>query len=185
MKLVWSAPSGATPTGYVVERASSRGTSGLLYSPVGSPVTTLPTQASPYIDQTAAEGTVYVYRVRAAYTGGYSDYNNQDVAHTVRYAGDDPLIAGASIVRTANLTELRSVVESVRTLAGVGAGTWKGDPAPAYGGSILKDHFYELRSNLNPALTALGMTALQDDATLAVGSPVKAAHIQDVRDKVR
>jgi hypothetical protein len=192
VKLVWAAPAGATPTSYVVERASGRGANGLAYAAVGGPVTTLPTQANPYVDSGASPNTTYVYHVRAVYAGGYSDYSNQDVATTVRYSGDDPLIGAndpqqrpASKVRAADLTELRGVVEAVRALAGVGAGTWKSDPAPLFRGSILRDHFYELRSNLNPALTALGVTTLPADTTLDVGRPVKKEHVQDVREKVR
>lgn len=184
VKLVWSAPSGATPISYIVERASSRGTGGPAYTMVGVPVTTLPTQANPYVDQAPANA-VYVYRVKAVYGGGYSDYCTPDLATTKRYTGDDPLVGGASVVRAADLTELRAVVEAVRDLAGVGAGAWKSNPAPLSNGSILKDHFKELRDNLNQALPSLGIAQMPTDSTLAVGLPVKAAHIQDVRDKVR
>jgi hypothetical protein len=41
VKLVWAAPSGATPTSYVVERATTRGADGPAYAAVGAPVTTL------------------------------------------------------------------------------------------------------------------------------------------------
>lgn len=184
VKLLWSAPSGATPTGYIVERASSRGTDGPAYAAVGVPVTTLPTQANPYVDQAPANA-VYLYRVKAVYGGGYSDYCTPDLATTVRYSGDDPLVGGASVVRAANLTELRTVVEAARTLAGVGTGVWKSNPAPQSNGSILKDHFKELRDNLNQALSALDITQLPPDTTLGAGLPVRAVHIQDVRDKVR
>lgn len=185
VKLVWAAPSSGSPTSYVVERASSRNQGGLLYGPVGSPVTTLPTQANPYIDPSPAVGTVYVYRVKAMYAGGPSDYSNQDLATTVRYSGDDPLVGGASVIRAADLSELRAVVEAVRSLAGVGAGAWKSNPAPAFGGSILKEHYAELRTNLDPALDELGIGRVPVDASIALTLPVKAVHIQDVRDKVR
>lgn len=184
VKLVWSAPSGATPTGYIVERASSRNSDGPAYVVLGVPVTTLPTQVNPYVDQAPADA-VYLYRVKAVYAGGYSGFCTPDLATTKRYTGDDPLIAGASVVRAADLTELRAVVESVRALAGMGAGVWKSNPSPLSNGSILKDHFKELRDNLNPALSALDIAQLPVDETLAVGLRVKAVHIQDVRDKVR
>lgn len=184
VRLVWSPPSGATPTGYIVERASGRGADGPAYAAVGVPVTTLPTQANPYIDQAPADA-VYLYRVKAVYANGYSDYCTPDLATTSRYTGDDPLVGGASVVRAANLTELRAVVEAVRTLAGVGAGAWKSNPAPQSNGSILKDHFQELRDNLNQALAALGIAQMPPDETLGVDLPVRAVHIQDVRDKVR
>lgn len=73
------------------------------------------------------------------------------------------------------------MVEAVRMLAGV----WKNDPAPLSGGAIPAAHFAELCANLNPALSALGIKTLPDDQTLGASQPVRAVHIQAVRDKVR
>ena len=53
------------------------------------------------------------------------------------------------------------------------------------GSPIRAAHYAELRANLNPALAALGVGQLPDDPTLAVGSSVRAAHTQDVREKIR
>jgi hypothetical protein len=124
--------------------------------------------------------------------GGTSGYSNLDVATTVRYAGDDPLVGAhdpqghhASTVSAVNLTELRTVVDAARAPAGLGGAVWKSDPTPQTGGQILTAHFLELRTNLNPALTALGISVIPDDQTLAVGKPVLTAHIQNVREKVR
>lgn len=195
VRLTWSAPASGSPTSYVVERASSRGANGQLqYAALNPPATSAATEASPYVDQTAAGGTVYLYRVRAVYAGGFSGYSNQDLATTVRYTGDDPLVGVSdpqgrprSIVRAANLTELRTVVEAVRALAGVGAGVWKDNPAPLLHGQILAAHFSELRTNLNPALATLGVSEMPAPAGAGIGQgqPVRAVHVQDVRDKVR
>jgi hypothetical protein len=192
VSLTWSAPAGS-PTGYVVERAETRTADGPQYAALAQTATGAPTAADPYVDGTAAPGKVYLYRVRAAYAGGYSGYSNQDLATTYRYTGDDPLVGAGhptlprSSVRAANLTELRAVIEAVRALAGVGAGAWKADPTPLLHGRVLAAHFAELRTNLNPALAALGMSemAAPDLAGIAERRPVKAAHVQDVRDKVR
>jgi hypothetical protein len=194
VRLIWSAPSTATPSSYVVERASVRLSDGLKtdYAALGSPVTGAPTPSAPYFDPLPAEGMVYLYRVKAMYASGSSGYSNQDVAATKRYSGDDPLIGAndplhrpASVVRAADLTELRAVVEAVRTLAGLGAGTWKGNPAPLTNGLILADHFTELRTNLNQALDELGIGQVPDDTSIASTQPVKAVHVQDVRDRLR
>jgi hypothetical protein len=114
------------------------------------------------------------------------------VATTVRYSGDDPLVPvgdpqgrTASAVRAANLTELRGVVEDVRALAGVGGATWESSPAPQQLGLIRAAHFREVRDNLNPALVALGIGPMPDDSAIAANQLVRAAHIQDVREKVR
>ena len=194
VRLTWSAPSTTTPSSYVIERASVRLSDGLKtdYAALGSPVTNAPTMSAPYFDPSPAEGMVYLYRVQAVYASGTSGYSNQDVAATNRYSGDDPLIGAndtlhrpASVVRAADLTEMRAVIEAVRTLAGLGTGTWKGNPTPLSSGLILADHFAELRTNLNSALDALGIGRVPDDTSIASTQPVKAAHMQDVRDRLR
>jgi hypothetical protein len=43
----------------------------------------------------------------------------------------------------------------------------------------------EVRTYLNPALSALGLAQLPDDPTLGLHLVVKAKHLQDVREKVR
>lgn len=198
VNLVWSAPSPGDVASYVLERAESRDAAGQLqYAPAGPPVTTLPTASNPHVDQTAQAGKVYLYRVKAVFTsGGSSGYSNQDLATTVRYTGDDPLVGAsdpqgrpASPIRAVILTELRGVVDSIRTLAGRGGVAWRDEPPlnprPAPGVLIRAWHFRELRTNLNPALSDLGVSEVPDDPTLAVGQKIKATHIQDVRDRVR
>lgn len=186
VRLMWAAPSPA-PLSYVVERASVQVSSGAKtdYAPLGQPVTTPPTQAAPYLDPSPpSQGMVYAYRVKALYAGGASAYSNQDVATTFRYTGDDPLASG-SLVRAANLTELRAVVAAVRTLAEVGATTWKENPPPRMWDPVVADHFAELRTQLNPALEALGISPMPSDESIASTQPVKKEHVQDVRNKVR
>lgn len=198
VSLTWSAPASGSVAGYVVERAEARDASGQLqYAAAGPPVTALPTPASPYVDRTAAAGKVYLYRVKAIFaSGGSSAYSNQDLAATVRYTGDDPLIGrddpkgrAASPVRALILTELRGVVDSVRALAGLPAAPWRDEPPdnprPRPGALIRAWHFRELRSNLNPALSTFVIAEVPDDPSLAVGQPIMARHIQDVRDRLR
>lgn len=76
-------------------------------------------------------------------------------------------------------------MNSVRALAGVSAAVWKNNPAPQSQGLILPDHFAELRTNLNPALAELGINPIQEDPGIGTTLVVRAAHLQDVRDKVR
>lgn len=176
--LTWGAPSsGPTVVSYVVERRGA-GTAFQQIATVQEPTRS-------YNDTGVALNSAYLYRVSAVFSNaGTSDYSNQDLATAVAYS-DDPLVAGVTTVKAAHLTQMRAAVDAVRALAGVGAASWQTNPSPAPGGSILAAHSVELRSNLNPALSALGVTQMPSDSTLAVGLPVKAAHIQDVREKVR
>lgn len=175
--LTWGAPASGTVVSYIVERMGA-----------GSGFQQIATVQEPtrsYNDTGSALNSAYLYRVRAVFSNaGTSDYSNQDLATAVAYS-DDPLQAGVSTVKAAHLTQMRVAVDAVRALAGVGAASWQTNPSPAPGGSILAAHSVELRSNLNPALSALGIAQMPSDSTLAVGLPVKAAHIQDVREKVR
>lgn len=184
--LTWAAPASGAVAGYVVERRESVG---------GSP-TLLPTggTAATFTDSQVSTKTAYLYRVRAVFAGGgTSDYSNADLATTVLF-DDDPLVAagnpsGATPTKVAakHLTQLREAVEAVRALVpGLGAAAWKNDPGPASGGLILPAHFKELRTNLNQALSALGLGQFAaDDAAFVKGQLVRAAHVQEVRDRVK
>ncbi|HEX7316777.1 MAG TPA: fibronectin type III domain-containing protein [Pyrinomonadaceae bacterium] len=176
VSLTWAAPAAGVVVGYVVERTSALG---------GQPVEVQTNSAATsFNDSTPAGDFAYLYRVKALYAAGPSGYSNADLATTVVFT-DDPLQPSATLVKAAHVTELRRAVAAVRALAGAGAASWLSGPAPAQGGAILAAHFQELRTNLNPALVALGMAALPDDTTLALSLPVKQAHLQDVRERVR
>jgi Fibronectin type III domain len=177
--LTWAAPSSGTIANYVIERAQSKDGP---FTQVG----TSPQSQLSFTDTSAVADTAYLYRVKAAYSaGGASDYSNTDMATAVVFT-NDPLQSGVTIIQAVHLTELRRAVDAVRLLAGLAAASWS-TPAPQHGGVIQATHSLELRTNLNPALTALGLSQLSSDAggTLAVGLPVKAVHLQDVREKVR
>jgi hypothetical protein len=185
ISVTWVTPSSgpAVVASYIVERASVVGQ----FAPIGQPVT-----GTSFNDTDAHEGMAYLYHVRAVFTnGGMSADSNADLVTAVAFT-DDPLVGTndpqqrpATIIRARHLTELHRAVDAVRVLAGIGGANWKNDPTPQTHGSILKDHFLELRTNLNPALPLLGKAVLPEDASLAVNLPVKVAHIQDVRDKVK
>lgn len=184
VNLTWQAPSASGVTSYMVERRSGAG---------GSFVQIAANLAQPnHTDTSAASGTAHLYRVRAQYaSGAVSDYSNSDLATTVAFS-DDPLIGAsnsggspASTIRAVHLTEARQAVDAVRALAGLGGATWKSDPAPQVNGKILADHFIELRTHLNPALQSLGLPTVANDTSLAVNQPVRAIHLQAVRDAVK
>jgi hypothetical protein len=165
---------------YVVERASAPGQ----FAPVGQPVAA---PATSFDDATASEGAAYLYRVKAVYAGGPSDYSNTDLATAVAFT-DSPL-QGVTIKAT-HLTELRRAVNAVRTLAGKGGATWTypdpvSTPASQRRAVYLED-VTELRAMLDEATGALGLaTGYPASPTLARGAVVDAQHFEQIRARVR
>ncbi|HWN11606.1 MAG TPA: fibronectin type III domain-containing protein [Pyrinomonadaceae bacterium] len=180
VNLTWTAPISGIATGYLIERRHS-----LSAQPVE--IQTGVTTPS-FTDATATANTAYLYRVRAIVTGGTSLYSNQDLATTVAFTNSE--LQGV-FIKAEHLNQARRAVNAVRALSvpalGLAAWTYP-DPVSspaAQQRSIYLEDMRELRTYLNPALLALQKTALPDDPTLERGLPVKAAHIQDVRDQVK
>lgn len=189
VNLSWAAPASGTVDHYEIGR---KGLVGDQFAVVGSTIGATTTFAD-----AATADTAYLYAVRAVFSGGgRSDYSNTDLATTVIFT-DDPLVGSsdphppaATIIKATHLNELRRAVSAVHALAGLGAVTSWAYPAPVSSPPEQRRPVYledvqELRTFLNPALSALGVTPLPDDTTLRRGLPVKATHLQDVREKVR
>jgi hypothetical protein len=154
--------------------------------------TVFQTTNSNFTDTTALREKTYLYRVRAVYSSGaVSSYSNRDLATIISFTDDpivpikDPQGRSASTIRAVHLTELQRAVDAVRSAAELPAAPWKNDPSVRLGGLILAAHYIELRNNLNPALTKLSITTLPTDDGISIGQSVKAAHVQDVRERVR
>jgi hypothetical protein len=177
--LTWATPSSGTIANYVVERAQNKDGP---FTQVG----TAPQGQLSFTDFTAAADTSYLYRVKATYaTGGSSDYSNRDIATTIIFT--DASLQGG-VIKADHLKEMRRAINAVRALAGLGVAAWTyPDPVSSTGlrRAIYLEDMRELRTNLNPALAALGLAQISEDSTLAKGLPVKAVHIQDVRDQVK
>ena len=127
--------------------------------------------------------------VRACYSsacnssGDYAD-SDEALATTVMFT-DDPLTAGATTLKAAHISELRTAVDAVRTSAGLGGATWTDT---SLSGVVAKAvHITELRSNLGAALSELGITApTYTDSTLtAEATVIKKAHIAELRAVVQ
>jgi hypothetical protein len=176
ISLTWIAPVGNV-IGYVVER---RGAAGTQETPTGS------TSAS-FNDATPPGDFAYLYRVKAVYAGGTSDYGNADLATTVMFT--DAQLQGVTI-KAAHLTELRRAVNAVRALAGKGAAAWTypdpvSTPASQRRAVYLED-VTELRAMLDEATGALGLaTGYPASPTLARGAVVNAQHFEQIRARVR
>ena len=149
-----------------------RSTAGGAYALVGSPAGTS------YVDATVSADTAYLYKVRSVLAGdaGSTDFSKADYAHTYTFT-DVPLLA-LTAVKTAHVTELRTVANAMRTAAGVSAVTFTD---PSLGGVYVKAvHLTEVRDALNGARAALGMSSLSAPVVTA-GNVIAAQHVVDLR----
>ena len=150
------------------------------------PFTTLsPTTNTTFVDNSVSSSTTYIYRVRGVDAqGNYSDFSNTDIASTFSFT-DNPLVAGTTLVKAVHITELRQVVNSVRTASGLSAASWT--DSSLSGVNIKAVHISELRSNLDSALSQIGVsTSAYTDPTLTSGvTVVKAVHAQELRNRVQ
>jgi hypothetical protein len=172
--ITWNAAIGAAS--YRVYRRAPGGS----FTLVGSPATTN------YVDDTAVANTAYLYKVRS-FSGGESTDSNIDLATTVIFT-DPTLTAGATSVKAVHFTELRTAVDAVRTLAGLGAGSYT-DAVLNSSVTVQRLHVIDLRTAIDAA-RADGDVAqsamVYTDPTITAGSTtVKKAHIDDLRNAVK
>ncbi len=170
----WTASAGAVT--YNIYRSPDA----LTYSLAGS--TTGPTVT--FNDAGRSANTAYLYKVRAV-NGGESGDSNIDLATTTIFT-DDPLVAGTTLVKSAHISELRTAVNAVRALAGIGAGSYT-DPTLTVGVTLVKAaHINDLRAALDAARSALALSALSYGETVTGGTtPVKATHVSELRNGVK
>ena len=170
----WSAASGAAM--YEVKRIGAS----------GAIVTFGPTASLQIVDSTVAADAAYLYSVQAIASGGArSAFSGGDLATTFVFI-DDPVIAMNTAIKAVHLSQLRSAVNAVRSVAGLSAATFT-DPGMTAGLTVKAVHFAELRSALAAARTTLSLSAVSfTDASLVAGSTVvKAAHINELRGGVK
>jgi hypothetical protein len=174
VSVTWTAPAGSISS-YQVERSQS----------INGPFTALtpnPTTTN-FTDSTASAGVAYLYRVRAAFTGGgYSNYSNKDLATTIIFT-DDPLTANVTTIQAVHFYELRQAVNAVRTTAGLGASTWTDG---ALSGVLFQAaHIQELRTSLDQGLSALSLTTSTYTDTSVSGIIIKKDHVEELRTRVK
>jgi hypothetical protein len=98
---------------------------------------------------------------------------------------DDPLSAGATVVKAIHITELRSRIDELRARFSLGAYPWT-DPALAAGTTVKAVHLTDLRSALDQAYDAAPRPrpTYTDPAIVAGSTIIKAAHLQELRSAV-
>lgn len=167
--ITWTASVGADS--YEVDRSAGGG----VFTLVGSPV------ENSFSDTTAIANTSYLYQVRAVNGAGTSADSTSDLATTVIFT-DSP-VTTATRVKTTHLSQLRTAVNAVRTLGGLGAFAYTDAVATTL--KIKAVHYTQLRTALDEARTALGLsTGGYTDPTLA-NVKVKAIHTEELRERVK
>jgi hypothetical protein len=168
--ITWNASTGATS--YQIFRRAPGGS----FTQIGTSNTTS------FVDTTAAANTAYLYLVRAVNSGGASSDSASDLATTVIFT-DDPLVARSTKIKALHLAELRTAVNAVRSLAGLGAFSFT-DSASA-GVKVKAIHINQLRTALDAALSSLGFATGGYTDTLSTSVPIKAVHFQELRNRVK
>jgi YD repeat-containing protein len=183
--LSWTAASGAT--NYRVERKGA----GTAFEKVGT------TASVSFTDNAVGSGSAYLYKVCAADGLGncVSTYSNLSLGATVTFPTDptitsivdDPSGVNVTKVKSAHITELRTAVDAVRSLAGWGAASWT-NPAAA-GDFIYKEDVRDLREKLDEALVQLAIQiSTYTDSPLVGGSngtPIRKTHITELRERTK
>jgi hypothetical protein len=165
----WGTVSGAT--GYQIDRLAAGG----VFTQIGTSLT------NSYSDLTVTNDKAYLYRVRAVHTAATSINSTPDLAATVSFT-NDPLTAG-TVVQAMHLSQLRTAVNAVRSLAGQPAAVVT-DLAAA-GTTIKGVHVTELRAALDEARAALSLTTGGYTNSPLAGAVIRAVDFQELRNRVQ
>jgi len=131
------------------------------------------------------ENTV-VYQVLAMDASGVQIGPASNYAMVSKYAYAAPITAGQTIVAASHVTELRSIVTSVRASVGLGAPTWT-YPTLTPGSTLIHGaDIDDLRTAVNGITSLLGLPAPPYvQATPMAGKVIQKADIQQLRDVLR
>jgi RHS repeat-associated protein len=106
---------------------------------------------------------------------------------TITSIVDDPTGVTVTTVKAAHITELRSSVNAVRSLAGLSAVTWTNATLTAGVTGISADDVRDLRSKLDEALVALAIQVSSYTDSPLAGAPngtlIKKTHITELRQR--
>jgi hypothetical protein len=141
------------------------------------------TFSTSYLDTTTESGRAYLYRVVAYNSNGATSISGSDFATAVNFT-DSTLVAGATAIRAAHFTELRSAIDAVRFLAGLGAYSYS--RAVSVGAMVNASDVVEMRNAITEARGTLGYaTTVTDPGLTSRFTRIRAVHIQDLRNAVR
>jgi hypothetical protein len=170
---------GATDT-FNIERFDRLPGSPAVFRTVG----TAAAGARSFDDPSLADAASALYRVVAVKAGTLSAPSAVDVATTIQFV-DDPIVVHVTRARTSHITQLRTAVNAMRNLAGLGAAAFT-DPTLSSTTMIRRLHITELRTALDAARSALGLPpVLYSDQPLPENNLIRASHVTDVRGGVK
>jgi hypothetical protein len=168
VNVTWNAVDGATS--YEVDRRAPGGG----FTLAGT------SGSTSFSDTGRAANTAFLYRVRAVNSGGASSNSAVDLATTVIFT-DTPLNAGTA-VKSVHVTQLRTAVNAVRALAGLGSFTFT--DSAASGTTIRAVHLTDLRTALDQGRGLLGFTTGGYTDAAPLGVLIKAVNMQELRNRI-
>jgi subtilisin family serine protease len=167
--LTWNAVAGATS--YRVYRRASTGAG---FTLIASPVA-----ASHNDSASLGVNTAYQYKVHAMAVS-QSAASNFDVATTAVPAVDATIVDGSTTMKLAHWTDVRTAINSLRTLAGLGELSLT--HALTAGAIARQLTVVELRTALDEARALLAVpVASYTDPALAIGNTIDGQHLRDLR----
>ncbi|HEX8174149.1 MAG TPA: fibronectin type III domain-containing protein [Pyrinomonadaceae bacterium] len=138
-------------------------------------------------DSGLTPGKAYLYQVRAVNAAGVASPYKADIATAIVFTDE---LANTTPIKAKHLVELRQAVNAVRRLAGLPDATWTypepvSEPSQQRRGIYLED-VTDLRTNLQPALQALGIDEeYPANPPLVRVGIVNKEHFQQIRDRVK
>lgn len=190
----WEATPGAHH--YQLERADVVGPSGPEFQPVQDNI-----PSNSYTDSVHSH-KAFLYRVRAADAAGILSHpSDADLATSITFT-DNPLAGkvatgAGTAIKAAHLRELRYGVNAVRALVRLPLASYSHPDPPPSGVTVEQNTIWgpprgiyladvlELRAALDEALRVLDMQRPYETDPNLTGGYVKAAHFQEVRDRLK
>jgi hypothetical protein len=106
------------------------------------------------------------------------------VAASARNLTDDPIDPNDTLVRAIHVNELRAAINLYREAAGFSALMFT-DPDLSTGTTVRAVHVEELRSALLEARSGLGLAVIGFTDTSLTDVPIKAVHLQEIREALK